>query len=295
MGVFLFVNSAKFAEQIDKFMKIRLLTLPFALLLLFAVSVQAQVTISPTAVFLDKNSKVGSFYVSNPSNSAVEVRLGFEFAYPSTDENGRVFLNYEDEEAENRFSLVPHLRAFPTTFVLQPDERQTVRLVGRIPQNSDPGMYWTRMRVSSNQLTPPIGEIEEGQVAAQVSFQIDQVTAVLVQHGDVNTGLEIHNSSASVDDGTLVVLTDVERSGNSPFIGSVETKVFGSDGTEIDSRRSSTSVYFRNNQRVEFDASNWPAGDYRVETIFESQRNDISSQNLLQIPEVSEQTTFTIE
>jgi hypothetical protein len=277
------------------FMKIRLLSLPFALLLLFAFSVQAQVTISPTAVFLDKNSKVGSFYVSNPSNSAVEVRLGFEFAYPATDEDGRIFLNYEDSEAEENFSLVPHLRAFPTTFVLQPNERQTVRLVGRIPQNSDPGMYWTRMRVSSNQLTPPIGEVAEGQVAAQVSFQIDQVTAVLVQHGSAETGLEVHRSEAMVEDDRLVVLTDVERTGNSPFIGSVRTRVMNFNGQEVDSRRSSTSVYFRNNQRVEFDTSNWPSGQYSVETTFESQRNDISSQNLLQISEVSERTTFTIE
>ena len=276
-------------------MKIRLLSLPFALMLLFAFSAQAQVTISPTAVFLDKNSKVGSFYVSNPSNSAVEVRLGFEFAYPATDEDGRVFLNYEDEEAEERFSLVPHLRAFPTTFVLQPNERQTIRLVGRIPQNSDPGMYWTRMRVSSNQLTPPIGDVAEGQVAAQVSFQIDQVTAVLVQHGDAETGLEIHNTQASVENDRLTLLSDVERMGNSPFIGSVQTRIFDSNGQEVDSRRSSTSVYFRNNQRVEFDTSNWPAGQYTAETTFESQRNDISSQNLLQISEVSERTTFTIE
>ena len=276
-------------------MKIRLLSLPFALLLLFAFSAQAQVTISPTAVFLDKNSKVGSFYVSNPSNSAVEVRLGFEFAYPATDEDGRVYLNYEDEEAKERFSLVPHLRAFPTTFVLQPNERQTIRLVGRIPQNSDPGMYWTRMRVSSNQLTPPIGDVAEGQVAAQVSFQIDQVTAVLVQHGDAETGLEIHNTQASVENDRLTLLSDVERMGNSPFIGSVQTRIFDSNGQEVDSRRSSTSVYFRNNQRVEFDTSNWPAGQYTAETTFESQRNDISSQNLLQISEVSKRTTFTIE
>ena len=276
-------------------MNIRLLSLPFALLLLFAFSAQAQVTISPTAVFLDKNSKVGSFYVSNPSNSAVEVRLGFEFAYPTTDEDGRVFLNYEDEEAQERFSLVPHLRAFPTTFVLQPNERQTIRLVGRIPQNSDPGMYWTRMRVSSNQLTPPIGEVAEGQVSAQVSFQIDQVTAVLVQHGDAQTGLEIHNTQASIENDRLILLSDVERTGNSPFIGSVQTRIFDSNGQEVDSRRSSTSVYFRNNQRVEFDSSNWTAGQYTAETTFESQRNDISSQNLLQIPEVSERTTFTIE
>jgi P pilus assembly chaperone PapD len=276
-------------------MKLRHVSLLIALLAFSATIARAQVTISPTAVFLDKNSKVGSFYVSNPSNSAVEVRLSFEFAYPSTDETGRVYLNYEDQEAEERFSLVPFLRAFPTTFVLQPDQRQTIRLVGRVPQNSDPGMYWTRMRVSSNQLTPPIGDVDEGQVSAQVSFQIDQVTSVLVQHGNVNTGLQINGSTATLDNGQLIVLTNVDRTGNAPFIGSVRTQILNSRNEEVNSRRSSTSVYFSSLQRVEFDVSTLPAGVYTVITTFESSRNDIASQNLIQIPEVSERTTFTIE
>ena len=255
----------------------------------------AQVTISPTAVFLDSNSKVGSFFVSNPSNSAVEVRLSFEFAYPATDENGRVFLNYEDEEAESRFSLQPHLRAFPTTFVLEPDSRQTIRLIGRLPQTTEPGMYWTRMRVSSNQVTPPIGEVAEGQVAAQVSFQIDQVTAVLVHHGAVTTGLEIHQSQANVEEGRLTILADVERTGNAPFIGSVRTQLLGPGNSQVDERRSSTSVYFRNNQRMEFDVSALSPGTYTAVITFESSRNDISSQNLIQIPDVTSRTTFIIE
>jgi len=273
-------------------LKVSLLTAIFAFA---AFTTQAQVTISPTAVFLDKNSKVGSFYVSNPSASAVEVRLSFEFAYPATDETGRVYLNYEDAAAEELYSLVPYLRAFPTTFVLQPDQRQTIRLVGRVPQNSDPGMYWTRMRVSSNQLTPPIGDVEEGQVSAQVSFQIDQVTSVLVQHGDVNTGLSINDISTNIEDGQLVILTDVERTGNAPFIGSINTRIVNTRGEEVNSRRSSTSIYFDAMQRVEFDITALPAGEYTVITTFESSRNDIASQNLVQIPDVSETTTFAIE
>ncbi|MEX0662235.1 MAG: hypothetical protein WEA58_03380 [Balneolaceae bacterium] len=265
------------------------------LLLLTAQSVAAQVTISPTAVFLDQGSNVGSFYVSNPANSAVEVQLTFEFAYPQTDDDGNVRLNYDDAEAEEQFSLEPFLRAFPTTFVLQPDERQTIRLIGRIPSENNDGMYWSRMRVSSSQLTPPIGEATEGGVSAQVSFQIDQVTAVFGRKGDATTELTIHSSSANLHDDSLVILTDVERDGNAPFIGSVRTRVTGPNGNVVDERRSSTSVYFRNNQKVEFQTSDWPSGQYSVETSFESQRNDISSRHLIQIPGVTERATFTIE
>lgn len=257
----------------------------------------AQVTISPTAVFLDSNSKVGSFFVSNPSNSAIEVRLSFEFAYPATDENGRLFLNYDDSEAEERFSLLPYLRAFPTTFVLDPNQRQTVRLIGRLPQATDPGTYWTRMRVSSSQLTPPIGEASEGQVAAQVTFQIDQVTAVLVHHGSVATGVTIHSTEARIDEerDRLQILTDVERTGNAAFIGSVTTTILGQNNQEIDTRRSSTSVYFRNLQLVEFELSDLPPGTYTAVTTYETTRNDISSRNLVQAVPTSERLTFSIE
>lgn len=266
------------------------------LLLIVALKpVAAQVTISPTQVFLDSNTNVGNFYVSNPSGSAVEVRLSFEFAYPTTDDYGNITFNYDDAEAEAQKSLVPYLRAFPTTFVLQPDQRQTIRLVGRLPNNLDDGIFWARMRISSNQLTPPIGEATDGGVSAQVSFQFDQVTAVFVQNGNATTGLIIHGSEAETAEGRLTILTDVERTGNSPFLGSVRTRILDSANNVVDERRSSTSVYYRNKQRVEFDAVNLAPGTYTIETTFESQRNDISSQNILQTPSVTERTTVRIE
>lgn len=269
--------------------------LSLALISLATNKVHGQVSFSPTIVFLDNQTNVGSFFVSNPGNSAVEVRISFEFAYSQTDEYGNRSFNYDDSEAEERYSLKPYLRAFPTTFVLQPDERQTVRLVGRLPSNLNDGRYWARMRISSNQVTPPIGEVDEGQVTAQIGFQIDQVTSIYAQHGNANTGLQVHSSKAELQDNRAIILTDVERTGNSPFLGSFRTRLLSSNNEEIVSRRSSTTVYFRNTVRSEFDASNLPAGEYTVETTFESQRNDISSHNLLQINPIIKRTTLTIE
>jgi len=265
------------------------------LLFLIVQASFAQVTISPTQVFLDPNTKVGNFYISNPSGSAIEVRLSFEFAYPKTDDQGNISFVNDNPDFESQSSIVPYLRAFPTTFVLQPDQRQTIRLVGRIPNTVGDGLFWSRMRVSSSQLTPPIGEVTDGGVTAQVAFQFDQVTGVFVQNGNAATGLRIHGSEANKADGRLTILTDVERTGNSPFLGSVRTRILDSANNVVDERRSSTSVYFRNKQRVEFDAVNLRPGTYTIETTFESQRNDISSQNLLQIPNVTERTTIQIE
>ncbi|MEX2351234.1 MAG: hypothetical protein WD529_02255 [Balneolaceae bacterium] len=272
----------------------RLLLSGIVLLLLSAGTALAQVTISPTAVFLEKSSGVGSFYVSNPANEPVEVRLSFEFAYPQTDENGNVTLNYDDGEAEERYSLQEWLRAFPTTFVLQPGQRQTVRLVGRPPGNLEDGIYWTRMRVSSNMVTPPIGEETEG-VTARVAFQVDQITAVLLEVGSPNTGLQIHSVSAETNDDQLMIFTDVERTGSAPFLGSATVRIYNSNDQLVQEQNSSTSVYFRNHHRSEFQATDLGAGTYRAEVTFESSRSDISSRNLIQMPPVSHSTTFEIE
>ncbi len=124
---------------------------------MLAISSQAiaQVTISPTAVFLDNNSKVGNFYVSNPSQSAVEVRLSFEFAYPATNEDGRVSLNYNDTEAEENFALDPYLRShyfcttakpatnhsFGRTFAQQLSPRNVLDTNAGLIQSANPS-YW---------------------------------------------------------------------------------------------------------------------------------------------------------
>ncbi|MEX0769406.1 MAG: hypothetical protein WD035_01660 [Balneolaceae bacterium] len=279
--------------------KLCILLLPL-LYLAFTKTGYSQVSINPTAVFLDPNSKVGNFFIANSSENPVEIQLNFEFAYPDTDEEGNPYLNYEDQETKEQYSLEPYLRAFPSTFVLQPNQRQTVRLLARFPADKPDGTYWTRMRVSSSQLSPPIGEAPEGEVTAQVGFQIDQVTAVLVHHGTVQTKLTVHGSRVHVVNDRLVVLTEVERTdGNAPFIGSVRTRIFNPNGELITENSRPTSVYFKNLRRVEINMNEeddeWPSGQYTAETTFVPSRNDVLPQHIPQIDPVSTTTTFTID
>lgn len=276
-----------------KKLSVLLLPLFFALCV---YSVHAQVSITPTAVFLDSNSKIASMYIANPASEAVEVQLSFEFAYPDSDDDGRVSLNYDDPEAEERYSLQPYLRAFPNTFVLQPNQRQTIRLLARMPNDLPDATYWTRMRISSSQLSPPIGEVAGDVVSAQVGFQIDQVIAVLVHHGDVNTGLTIHGvETDQSEDDRLVIRTDVERSGNAPFIGSLHTRIFDTNDNLVAEKQTPLSIYFQNTRRVEFDTNGWESGQYTAEITFESSRNDVRSQHLNQIDPVTETVSVTID
>jgi len=272
------------------------ITIFLYLLILFTVStVQGQVTLSPTVIFLEPTSNVGTFYISNPSDVSLEVQLSFEFAYPQTDNKGNVYLNYDDSEASERFSLKPYVRAFPTKFMLKPFQRQTVRISGRIPGHKEDGLHWTRLRISSNQVSEPITSTENSGLNARVSLQINQITAVFAQKGSVNTALKVLGTNISIDNGRLSVLTDVKRTGNAPFIGSVFTRIYNEHDELVAEREAATSVYFKNTQKAEFEIDDWPDAEYYVEMEFRTERTDISSGHLIQTDPVTNVKHFRIQ
>lgn len=256
---------------------------------------KAQVTFSPTAVFLESGSSVGTFYVSNPSDLPVEVNLSFEFAYPHSNSEGVLTLNYDDERAAEKYSLVPYLKAFPTQFRLQPNQRQTIRIAGRVPGSKDDGLHWSRMRISSKQLQNSSNEAETTAVSAQVNFQVDQVTAVFSRKGSITTGLTIHDMEVSISDNKLTVLTAVQRHGNSPYIGTSITRIFNSEDEAVMERKRSTSIYFHATHKSEILIDTLPKGEYYVVTEFQTNRVDIPSRHLPKSEPVSDLKQFTIK
>ncbi len=254
----------------------------------------AQVTIAPTALFIDDQTRFGTFLVLNGSEQTQEVSLTFEFGYPDTDEQGNSFMNYEDEQAKEQFSIAEWIRGFPRNFSLQPGERQTVRLTVRPPADIPDGTYWTRIKTASNPAVPDIDdEVTEG-VQAQITFRFEQVTAGFYKHGDVTTGISFRDLNTRMEEDEMVVLADVERTGNSPFLGSLFLTVTDGNGNMVYERRTSTTVYIDAVRRMAFDPAELGSGNYTAEVRFESRRPDVSSGDLVQSQPVSQTVDFTI-
>ena len=264
------------------------------LVLYLANTVAAQVTIAPTALFIDDRARFGTYLVLNGSNQVQEVSINFEFGYPDTDEEGNSFMNYRDEEAQARYSMADWVRGFPRTFTLQPGERQTVRLTVRPPGDIPDGTYWTRIRTTSNPAVPDIDAAPVDGVQAQITFQFNQVTAGFFKKGNVTTGVNIENVTVDVADGQAVVRARTQRAGNSPFLGSMFLLVRDANNNIVHEDRSSTTVYMNAVRRMEFDASGLRPGNYTAEVRFESRRPDISSGDLVQAEPVSRTTPFVI-
>jgi hypothetical protein len=273
-------------------------TRSFLLMLLLGVAMSkgalAQVTIAPTALFIDDRSRFGTFLVLNGSNQTQEVALTFEFGYPATDDEGNVFMNYENEEAAALYSMVDWIRGFPRNFTLAPGERQTVRLTVRPPSDLADGTYWTRIKTASNPAVADIdAEVTEG-VQAQITFRFEQVTAGFYKHGNVTTGVDIQNIEAEVSEGQGIVRAHVERTGNSPFLGSMFLTVRDASNNVVYENRSSTTVYLTAVRRMELDVSDFSSGEYVAEVRFETRRPDVASTDLVQGPASSQTVSFRV-
>jgi len=135
-----------------------------------------QVSIAPTTIFIDQNG-IGSVFITNPGNSPQEINVSFIFGYPGNDDLGNLIMVYSDSIRAKQFGIDDRVRAFPRTFILAPQQQQTVRLQVRPDRSLAAGTYFTRVKITSNAQTTAVDEVPQEEVATRVSFKFDQVIA----------------------------------------------------------------------------------------------------------------------
>lgn len=266
----------------------------FLLLILCVKSAVAQITIAPIMLFLDEQNRFGTLTVMNGSEQVQEVSIEFPFGYPVTTEEGNIEMVYNDSTTAEEWGISEAIRGFPQNFTLQPGQRQVVRLTIR-PREFQDGMYWSRIRTTSSPQSPPVGETSEDEITTQITYKFEQITTVFYKHGDVNTGLDIKNINAEQNSDTVEIITDVTRTGNAPFLGSIELTVRDSQGNIVNEQRTSTSIYFDYRQVFELNGSDLSPGNYEAEIAFISERNDVPRSDLVQMDPITRSTNFTVE
>jgi hypothetical protein len=269
--------------------------LSFIFLLLFGVfltGAKAQITIAPTMVFIDQQERFGSFLVLNGSDQAQEVSIDFPFGYPTTNNEGNVEMVYDDSSRAQQYGISNLVKGFPQNFVLQPGQRQTVRMTIR-PKDFSDGTYWTRIKTTSSAQNPAVGEETEDGITAQITYKFEQVTTLFYKHGDTNTGIKIQEFSHQNSEDNFEFIADVNRSGNSPFLGSIILTISDNDGNTVVEKRTSTSIYFNYRQVFEVARDELQNGEYTAEITFETQRPDVPSENIVQMEPVSQSISFT--
>lgn len=262
-------------------------------LLLFATSTFAQVSIAPTSLFFGNQSRIQSLTVSNGGQQAQEISISTEFGYPTT-KNGELDI-VDDPELAKTKSIADWLKIFPSNFTLQPNQRQTVRFMARTPGNLESGGYWSRVKIQSNPVSPPIESVGEDQVGAQINLVVNQVIAAHYRTQGATTEVKVDEVVFSQDEDMGQISVSMQQTGNAPFIGSVSLRVNDSDGKTIYQTNTTNSVYTTITRSFNIDLSDVEPGQYTISGSITSDRRDVSQDKLLQINPVSFQKQITIE
>jgi hypothetical protein len=251
-------------------------------LIVSTFKLQAQVSIAPTALFIDSRTGVGNLYILNRSGQTQEVSIEFRFGYPTSDSIGNLIMNYDDSLAFERQALDPIIRAFPRSFIVEPDQQQTVRVQVRPRSEMENGFYYTRVRVLSNPVSPDIDEVSEG-LTTRINFRFEQVIAAFYKKGyEFFTSLDLLEFSYTHDESKLTALLYLQQTGNSPFLGSVIANLYDSKGTLVKSNQSTIAGYFLFMRRVELEVADLEDGIYNLEILFKTERSDISPNDIVQ-------------
>jgi hypothetical protein len=270
----------------------------FLALLLFAASfptLHAQLGISPPYVSIDEKSGVGNLYITNNSEQSQEVGISFAFGYPASDADGNLVMNYSDSVAFEQYALDPQIRAFPRSFILPPKQMRTVRIQVRPTPAMQDGFYFTRAKILAMPQTPEVAkEVTEG-ITTRITFNFEQVIPAFYKRGKVSTGLTIEKVDVAQQDGKLIVMPHLNRTGNAPFIGSMAVKLLDSKGKVVTESQASTTAYFNVVRRADLDLAKVTPGKYQLELTFETNRGDMAAGDLVQAQPVREVVDVVIK
>jgi hypothetical protein len=238
------------------------------------------VLVSPHAVFIDARSKTGQVTLVNRGTSAEEVRLEAKFGYPVTDSAGNISVRMFDAPPPDQPSAAGWLRIFPQRVVVQPGERQVVRLLAQPPADLPEGEYWSRLIITSQGAQVPV-QGTDTTVRAGVSLIVSTVISVTYRNGRVQTGVRLDDFRAEDNGDSLIAWVGLTRQGNAAYLGTTWIRLRDASGRVVKEWDTPTAVYYSVHRRYAFPLDSVPPGSYTADLDVTTARADLDSRYIL--------------
>ena len=251
-----------------------------AVLALLALSSSAAhaVTVSPTAVYITSRNPSALLTLMNTGSRPEEIELSIGFGYPVSDTAGVLRVDIVDTAASGEPSLTSFLRVFPRRLVLQPGQRQVVRVMVAMPAGAADGEYWGCVLVKSRGGEPPI-EQSEGNVRMQLSLETTFATAVFYHKGEMKTGITVSAAAARRMGDSVQFTLDLKREGNSAYLGRVRAELLDAKGATVTEVEDVVAVYRALRRRFVLRTGKaLPPGAYTVRYLVDTERPDLPPQ-----------------
>jgi P pilus assembly chaperone PapD len=243
---------------------------------LLAVSLHAQAaSVSPQAVLVTDQSRVGTLHVLNPYDRPLEIVIDLRYGFVASDSIGRTVVELPPDSVIVNNSAVPLLRVSPMRFVLAPGGVQLVRIAAFPPPTLPSGEYWARIGVQA--LTPTVAnETETKGISVGVGIQVKTVLPVFYRHRAVSTSVQLATLTPTRLADTLIVQPTFARSGTAAALLAVETVVADASGGVIAKSTRQAAVYHTLSPRyaVALTSEQW-ARAATVRVTATSQRPDL--------------------
>ncbi len=234
----------------------------------------AAVAVSPVALYIDARDRSGTLTLFNPGSRAEEIQVDFAYGYPTSDDEGNVGVSIMDTVPAGEPSAVDWLRAFPRRMVLQPGQRQVMRVMVQPPPGLPEGEYWARALVHSRGGQPPI-EQQRGDVTVQLEVETVVVVAVNYRNGSMHTGLRVVDASATTVGDTVRATIDYARTGNAAYLGRVLAELVDGQGRTVASSEEVLAVYKTIRRRLDLVPPEGAAGPFQVRFTMDTDRDDL--------------------
>lgn len=239
------------------------------------------VLVAPHVVFLDHRTRSAAITLYNPGTEPAEVSIGTFFGYPVTDSAGDFELVTPAPDPSQP-SAAGWIEAFPRRIVVQPLQRQTIRLLGRPPAGLADGEYWSRLIITAKGGSLPVTGTDPTQ-AIQVGLLLEVRTIIPLQYrkGDPKTGVRLANLRAAKVGDSVVVRAQLTREGNAAFVGTARGTLTNAAGAIVGTFAVPLAVYYAVDPRFSIAGRDLPAGSYRLTLELASERTDIAPESLL--------------
>jgi hypothetical protein len=245
---------------------------------LAAVAVGAEaaeaVAVSPTALYIDSRTRSAVLTLYNPGNLPEEISIAFAFGYPQTDAEGNLSVPVTTEPPAGEPSAMEWMRAFPRRLVLQPGQRQVVRVLVEPPADLPDGEYWARVLVTSRGGQPPIEDVQ-GDVRLQLDVETTLVMAANFRKGNVSTGVRIAGEEVRRDAEGVHLQLDLERTGNAAFLGRLRADLVDGQGQVVGTAWDDLAVYRGVRRRYRIPVPAGVQGPLAVQVSVDTGREDL--------------------
>jgi hypothetical protein len=251
----------------------------------------SQVVVTPYIVMIDDKNKFGTFTVVNETNESEEVTVNFKFEYLKSDAAGDVFF---DSSADNMNNLTPWIKAFPKKFVLNPGEKQIVRMTVDAPAGLSKGTYWSKIVTSSQKQEKFIDT--SGNIKARINFVLNQITTVLYKNQKYESQIDFLNADVNVDSESVNILSNVSVKGDQPFYAQFGYKIYDSGNNVAYENVEFLGLFFDMIKKYKFPVSTLKPGNYTAEiTIASDLGVDIPKTDKGQIQPIMKKVDFSIK